>query len=127
MMKENNFKKQNYNFVGLNTKLEGELNFTGDTIIHGQVKGTIVVQDEGNLVFERTAIFEGTIYCENLEVFGTIKGTIKASGMLNIRSSASVSGNIQANKMVVYPGAILNVESHTQESELESTSKQVPL
>ena len=116
-MKESNFKKQNYNFVGNHTFLEGELKFTGDTIIHGRVKGTIIMQDEGNLILERTAKFEGTIFCQNLEVFGEVKGTVKASGTLSIRSSASVSGNIQAGKLVVYPGAVLNVESHTQENE----------
>lgn len=114
-MKESNFKKQNYNFIGLNTKLDGEHKFTGDTVIHGEVKGTIIIQDEGNLIFERTAHFEGTIYCKNLEVFGELKGTVKASGTLSVRSSAYVSGNIQANKLVVYPGAVLNVESHTDE------------
>tara|TARA_Y100000385_G_C12768537_1_gene498268 strand:+ start:169 stop:549 length:381 start_codon:yes stop_codon:yes gene_type:complete len=126
-MKESNFRKQNYNFVGLHTKLEGELKFSGDTIIHGEVKGTIIIQDEGSLVFERTACFEGTIYCKHLEVFGEVKGTVKASGTLSIRSSASVSGNIQANKLVVYPGAILNVESHTEDFEPEASSKQPSL
>ena len=116
-MKESNFKKQNYNFVGLHTNLEGELKFSGDTIIHGKVKGTIIMQDKGNLILERTAQFEGTIFCQNIEVFGEIKGTVKASGTLSIRSSASVSGNIQAGKLVVYPGAVLNVESHTQDQE----------
>lgn len=116
-MKESNFKKQNYNFVGLNSNLEGELKFTGDTIIHGTVKGTIIMQDEGKLILERSSSFEGTIFCQDLEVFGLIKGTVKASGTLSIRSSSSVSGNIQAGKLVVYPGAVLNVESHTEESE----------
>lgn len=117
-MKENNFKKQNYNFIGHNTDLEGELKFTGDTIIHSKVAGTLIMQDNGDLIFERDSYFEGTIFCHDLEVFGQIKGTIKASGTLSIRSSASVSGNIQAAKLVVYPGAVLNVESHTQENDL---------
>lgn len=114
-MKESNFKKQNYNFIGQNTQLEGELKFSGDTIIHGHLKGTVTMAAEGTIIFERTASFEGTIFCHDLEVFGDIKGTIKASGTLNVRSSACVSGNIEALKLVVYPGAILNVESHTQE------------
>ena len=76
------------------------------------------MQDEGHLIFERTAKFEGTIFCKDMEVFGEIKGTVKAAGTLSIRSSASVSGNIQAGKLVVYPGAVLNVESHTQDDQL---------
>jgi cytoskeletal protein CcmA (bactofilin family) len=112
-MKENNFKNQNYNFISAETSLEGDLTFSGDTIIHGQIKGTIIIKDEGHLIFERSSIFEGTIYCQDIEIFGSIKGTIKAAGTLNVRSSGQVSGNIQAQKLVVYPGALLNIEGHT--------------
>ena len=113
-MQENNFKNQNYNFISAGTYLEGELTFSGDTIINGHIKGTIIIKDEGHLIFERTSIFEGTIFCRDIEIFGTIKGTIKSAGTLNVRSSGQVSGNIEAQKLVVYPGALLNIEGHAE-------------
>jgi cytoskeletal protein CcmA (bactofilin family) len=121
-MKELDFKKQNYTVIGINNSIEGELKLTGDAIIHSSIKGTITMFQEGTLILERNSSFEGTIYCNDIEVFGEVKGTIKANGKLTIRSSASISGNIQAKQMSVYPGAILNIEGHTDDNEEKSSA-----
>jgi len=115
MIRENDFKKQNYTVIGINNSIEGDLNLTGDTIIHSKVKGTITIFGDGKLVIERTSEFEGTIYCNDIEVFGIVKGSIKSAGALTIRSSANISGNISAQKMSIYPGAVLNIEGHTDD------------
>jgi len=114
-MQVTEFKKQNYTVLGTKNIIEGDLKFHGDTIIHCKVTGTISMVDDAKLIIERPAQFDGIIYCKDVEVFGEIKGTIKASGTVTIRSSANLSGNIQANKLSVYPGAVLNIEGHTEE------------
>lgn len=111
-MKEKDFKTQNYNFIGQSTQIEGDLKFAGDTLLHGDIRGTITMTDDGILTLERSSSFEGTVFCKNLDIFGEFKGTVKSSGTLTVRSSALVSGNIQAKKMTIYPGAILNIEGH---------------
>lgn len=115
MIKENDFKKQNYTVIGMNNSIVGDLNLTGDSIIHSKIKGTITIFGEGKLILERTSEFEGTIYCNDIEVFGIVKGSIKSAGALTIRSSANISGNISAQKLSIYPGAVLNIEGHTNE------------
>ena len=115
-MQEKDFKAQNYNFLGKNTCLEGDLKFFGDTILHGSIKGTITMANDAKLTLERASNFEGTIFCHNLDVFGDLKGTVKSSAHLSVRSSAVVSGSIQAKKMTIYPGAILNIEGHTDDN-----------
>lgn len=119
-MREIDFKKQNYTVIGINNSIDGELKLTGDAIIHSKITGTITMFGEGNLILERTSEFEGTIYCNDIEVFGNIKGSIKSSGILTIRSSASISGNISAKKLSIYPGAILNIEGHTEDESPEA-------
>ncbi len=121
-MKELDFKKQNYTVIGINNSIEGDLKLTGDALIHSSIKGTITMFQEGTLILERDSSFEGTIYCNDIEVFGSVKGTIKANGKLTVRSSAFVSGNIQAKQMAVYPGAILNIEGHTDDEEQSPAS-----
>jgi cytoskeletal protein CcmA (bactofilin family) len=121
-MKEIDFKKQNYTVIGINNSIEGELKLTGDALIHSSVRGTITMFQEGTLILERDSKFEGTIYCNDIEVFGEVKGTIKANGKLTVRSSASISGNIQAKQMSVYPGAILNIEGHTDDEDQSSVN-----
>lgn len=114
-MNELDFKKLNFSVLGRNCQFEGELKLFGDTLITCNVKGTLVVQDQGKLTIERGADICGDIYCNDIEVFGNVEGSIRAQGTLTIRSSAQVSGNIEAKSLSIYPGAVLNIEGHTPE------------
>jgi cytoskeletal protein CcmA (bactofilin family) len=116
-MKEINFKNLNYTVLGANNKIVGDLEMQGDTIIHSQIEGTITIKDTSNLIIERKAKIDGTIYCHDVEVFGKVFGNIYAEGKLTIRSSAEVSGVIKAKKLSIYPGAILNMEAHAENEE----------
>ncbi len=115
-MKESDFKNQNYTVIGINNSISGELELSGEVIVHSKVKGTITVKDEGKLVIERDSYIEGTIYCHDIEVFGEIQGNINAQGKLTVRSSARISGGVNANQMAVYPGATLNIEAHAEDT-----------
>ena len=114
-MKESEFKSLNFSLIGQNSLIDGDLQFSGETILNCNLKGKITMLNSDKLTLERNASFEGNIYCHDIEVFGNIKGTVHASGTMSIRSSANISGNIQANQMSIFPGAILNIEGHTEE------------
>lgn len=118
-MQQVDFKNLNFSVLGKNCFLEGDFIFQGDTIIGSQIKGNITVKDNGRLILERDSKFEGTIVAHDVEIFGLFKGSIKASGTLIVRSSAEVSGKIEAKKLSVYPGATLNIEGHTPESTVQ--------
>lgn len=117
-MNELDFKKLNFSIFGRNCEVEGNLKLHGDTLISSNLKGTITMIDNGKLTIERDSFINGDIYCNDVEIFGKFEGSIKASGTLIVRSSAIVSGNIQAKRISIYPGAILNIEGHTPEQEL---------
>ena len=53
---------------------------------------------------------------KDIEVFGVVNGSINSAGSLIIRSSAKVYGNIHAQNMSIYPGAILNIEGHAEDA-----------
>lgn len=114
-MKEQDFKNLNFTIVGINSSLEGDLKFTGDTLINGHITGTVTVESPGKLTLERQGNIEGRVFCEDFEVFGEVKGTVNASGTLSIRSGAQVSGVINANKLSIFPGAIVNIDGKTDE------------
>lgn len=114
-MIEDDFKNLNFTVIGKNSNLDGDLKFSGDTLISGRVTGTLTLENSAKLTVERQGQFEGTIFCHDLEVFGDVKGTINASGTLCVRSGASVSGIVNAQKLSVFPGAVLNIDGNTKE------------
>lgn len=118
MIAEQDFKKLNYNVVGNLTHFEGELKIKGDTIIAGSFSGTITVLDNAKILIERDAKISAKIFCHDIEVFGQFEGSIQSSGTLIVRSSAQLSGKIEAKKLSIYPGAVLNMEGRTPEEKL---------
>ncbi len=121
-MNEKDFKQLNFSVLGKGSQLEGDLKFQGDTILNCRTKGSITMLDESKLVLERGSIVEGEVYCHDVEIFGSFYGTLNAAGTLCIRSSAVISGKINAKKMSIYPGASINMEGHTNPDEEEATS-----
>lgn len=112
-MLEKDFKHLSYNVLGAHTIFEGELKLTGDTLISGKVTGSIVVVDKSKITLERCSEVEGDIYGHDIEILGNFSGSLKASGILTIKSSGKVSGKIQANQLNIFPGAIINMEGST--------------
>lgn len=120
-MQEQDFKSLNFTVVGLHSKLEGDLKFSGDTLINGEINGSITMESTGKLTLERQGRVEGTIFCHDFEVFGEVKGTINASGKLSVRSGAQVSGIINANSLSIFPGAVVNIDGNTTELPSDNT------
>jgi cytoskeletal protein CcmA (bactofilin family) len=108
-------KNLNFNVFGSRCDFKGEFNLRGDTTISSKIEGQINMVDEGKITIEREGEVEGILYCHDLDIFGKLNGHVKANGRVVVRSSADVSGNIQADQLTVYPGAVLNIEGHTKE------------
>jgi len=115
-MKESEFKSLNFSMLGKESVLEGDFQFSGDTLINCKMKGKITIINDGKLTFERESDFEGNIFCKDIEVFGKVSGTIDADGTMAVRSSAEVSGSINAKNLSIFPGASINMEAHTAET-----------
>lgn len=109
MIKDQDFREFHYNILGKNSSLTGDLVLSGDSIITSHITGSIEVRVEGKLTLERGSSVKGSIRAIDLEIFGSVEGDIICSGLVAIRSSAVVSGSIQSGRLVVYPGAVVEM------------------
>ena len=114
-MNDQDFKDFNYNILGAGSRVSGDLLLSGDAIINSQIEGSIEVLQSGKLVIERGSFIKGKIKAFDLEIFGTVEGTIQCSGTVSIRSSAQVYGEISSAQLVIYPGAIVEMKATSQE------------
>lgn len=106
---------RSYTFIGLGTNVQGTITFKGDTKVAGNLKGEIRMQGESPLSVEPTGHINGTIYCDNLFVYGSIEGDIRATGRVVIYPSANVQGQVQAESLVIHPGSVVNMDGRTEE------------
>jgi cytoskeletal protein CcmA (bactofilin family) len=115
MINDQDFKNFHYNVLGAKSRINGDLILAGDAIINSQIEGSIEVIGQGKLILERGSFVKGKIKAIDLEIFGTVDGEIECSGLVSIRSSAEVRGQIKSGRLVIYPGAVVEMNASSQD------------
>ena len=89
--------------VGANVKLVGTLQDANDIIIHGRIEGEVVSSQAINI--SETAYIKGPVSGELITVAGKIRGSITATGKLEIQPSGKVFGSITSKDVSIKSGA----------------------
>lgn len=104
--------------LGKNTKLNGDVNFTGilhlDGTVSGSLKGT---QNDDILTISESGLVEGKIEVANIVINGTIKGDIIASGKIEVASKANIEGNVYYQNIEMEAGSKINGQLIYQEAD----------
>jgi cytoskeletal protein CcmA (bactofilin family) len=90
------------------TKIVGDITSQADFRIDGNVEGTI--NTTGKVVVGEEGIVFGKITCTNSDIAGMVKGSLDVSGILSLKSSAKIEGDVLAGKLAVEAGA--NVDAN---------------
>ena len=69
----------------------------GELVGNFQSNGKIVIGPAGNII--------GDIVCKNADIEGKFDGKIQVTEVLNVKSKASIHGEVQCGKLSVEPGA----------------------
>ncbi len=105
------FKTARFNVVGFGSKVKGEMHLNGRSSLSGEFEGDIIALEGADLIIEKTANVQGSIKAHNVEIHGHFQGSIEASGTLSIRPGSQVTGQLRAQRLVIYPGAHVNSET----------------
>lgn len=103
-----------FTFLGDKCRAKGEFHFSGRTRLASRIEGEVHMENKSELCLETESHVTGTIYCHNIEIYGHFEGSLKATGKVTIYAPAVVKGVIDANSLLIYPGAILNIDGHTR-------------
>jgi cytoskeletal protein CcmA (bactofilin family) len=90
--------------------IHGKLETRANYLVIGQVLGDIVEleNDNGILWIDQYAIVRGNITCSNIVIAGKVQGNVVASGMVEVCSGATISGDIESEHLHVDPNARIN-------------------
>lgn len=110
------------------TKVVGDITSKADFRIDGNVEGTITTT--GKVVVGENGVVSGKITCSNSDIAGLIKGSLDVSGILSLKSSARVEGDVVAGKLAVESGANvdanISMKGANKMKALTSDEKQTP-
>ncbi|MGZ3789856.1 MAG: bactofilin family protein [Bacteriovorax sp.] len=106
---------QEFTYIGKATTLSGTFTFQGPTFLQGKLSGDISVLNSAKMVLEIGSVTEGTLDCFDLEIYGEFRGDIKSLGRVTIYPTAYFEGKIISKALEILPGAIVNMNGHTEE------------
>jgi len=120
--------KKNKSFnsvIGADTIITGDIKSDGSLRIDGKLTGNIEVQ--GDLFIGSSAVINGNITADNIELSGTVVGNIHSENLLRMLSTAKLYGDMHVNAFVADEGAFFQgkcnmpkaSESTVSESESE--------
>lgn len=94
------------NTISKDTSIDGNVETTGNLRIEGNVKGNIKARSK--VVLGNSGEVEGQVFAQTADVEGTIKGTVQVEGLLTLKSTAHIKGDIKTGKLVMEAGAIFD-------------------
>lgn len=95
--------------IGLGTRIEGDVSFTGGLRVDGEIKGNVTAVSDAasTLVVSEQARIEGDIRVSHLVVNGAIDGPVYASEFLELQSKAKVRGDVHYSRLEMHLGAVV--------------------
>lgn len=85
------------------TSIKGDIDSQADFRLDGHLVGNF--SSKGKLVIGPAGSVTGDISCKNVDVEGTVNGKIVVQEILNVKSKASIHGEVTCGKLSVEPGA----------------------
>lgn len=92
--------------ISSGTYFKGELSSPYDLRIDGIFDGKIY--SKGRVVIGETADVSGEIMCENVDLWGTMKGNFYVKDTLVLKSDCNMAGELHTRKLFVELGATFN-------------------
>lgn len=85
------------------TTIHGDIVSPADFRLDGHLVGNF--QSKGKIVIGPAGSIKGDISCKNADIEGRFEGKIQVVEILNIKSKASIHGEVICGKLSVEPGA----------------------
>ena len=93
--------------IGRSIVITGELASEEDILLEGRVRGQVIVRN-ALLTLGEQARVEADIRGAKVLVKGAVQGSIAATARIELSPTASVSGSLSANQVVIADGATFN-------------------
>lgn len=85
------------------TIIKGNIDSIADFRLDGHLIGNF--NSKGKLVIGPAGSVTGDIFCENVDIEGRFDGKIFVIDLLNVKTNATITGEVTCGKLSVEPGA----------------------
>ena len=110
--------------VGRGISVQGTILDAERLVVEGTVEATMLQAME--LSITQGGVFKGVVEVEDVEIGGTIDGTVTARGSLIVRATGRVLGTARCRRLQVEDGGQItgNIEMITEQARAEAAPRQ---
>lgn len=94
------------NKISEGTKIIGDIISEGGFRVEGTIEGSF--KTTGKVVVGKSGYIKGTLQSSDADFEGKFSGTLLVSGVLSLKPTAEIEGDVTAGKLAIEPGANLN-------------------
>lgn len=96
--------------IGQNTRIDGDLHFSGGLHIDGVIRGCVIAEeDSGSVVtVSEHGSIEGDVKVPNVILNGSVTGDVRSAERVELAAKARVTGDVYYNLIEMAMGAEVN-------------------
>jgi cytoskeletal protein CcmA (bactofilin family) len=94
------------NVIGKGTVIDGNISAEGDLTVEGTVRGDVTTKTK--LIAGPGSLIEGNLTADHAEIAGRVKGTVNARGLLVIKTTCVIEGDVITRNLNVESGSTFN-------------------
>jgi cytoskeletal protein CcmA (bactofilin family) len=98
--------------IGASIIIKGDVTAREDIVISGRVEGSITVEDY-SVTVKPGAVLLADIEARAILIGGEVMGTLVATESIELQTSAEVEGELTAEALRMYDGAVFSGKAHT--------------
>lgn len=91
------------NVIVEGSKIIGDMIMESNLRIDGLVEGNVSAASK--VVIGKSGVIKGNLTCGDADIEGSVEGVLKIDGLLALRSTANINGEITTGKLQVEEGA----------------------
>lgn len=95
--------------IGVDTRIEGNVHFSGGLRIDGAVFGAITEPNDSpsTLILSEHGKVEGAITASKVVINGTVIGPVKSTQFIELQTKARIIGDVYYNSLEMHTGAVI--------------------
>ena len=105
-------KQLDFTMLGRGGRFKGVMSLEGPTHLSGHVDGDLIMKNDSDLCIQPYGVVIGEVHGRNIEIYGRVEGSIKATGTITLHASAVEKGVVQAANLVIRPGAVMDAKTY---------------
>ena len=95
--------------IGVDTRIEGDLHFSGGLRVDGAIRGNVSEQNgtPSTLILGEHGKIEGAITAAKIVLVGKVTGLVKSSQFIELQATARIVGDLYYKSLEMHTGAVI--------------------